>query len=140
MVGASPLRQTFGTHGESSRRAACETMVPRACTPRSACQSPSLVPEVTQVVRVERASQEESQNAKQAKSHPIFEINKVLPTNHHRLGRSGLTSLSTGLQHAEPSHSSQKPDIPPSRLQLQPQACQDAYNKRAKEVTIRKRI
>ena len=51
-----------------------------------------------------------------------------------------LAGLPAGLQHAQPAHPPQERQLPPPRLQLQPQARQDAHHQGAQEVALRQRL
>ena len=54
--------------------------------------------------------------------------NKVFPVDRAGLGGGGASSVSSRLQHVELAHSPQTPQLPSSRLQLQPQASQDPHH------------
>mmetsp|Transcript_19442 Transcript_19442/g.63360 ORF Transcript_19442/g.63360 Transcript_19442/m.63360 type:complete len:256 (+) Transcript_19442:1842-2609(+) len=48
--------------------------------------------------------------------------------------------MPAGLQHAQPAHPSEERQLPASRLQLQPEAGQDAHHQGAQKVALRQRL
>ena len=59
---------------------------------------------------------------------PVVQGDQVLPDDAARLGGGGPSGVQAGLQHAQPAHTPQEPQLPASRLQLQPEAGQDAHH------------
>ena len=91
-----------------------------------------------QNLRPQRPSPAKTKGHGQAKPIPLIEEHQVLPDHNARLGRSRSSSLSTRIQHAQPSYPPKELELPPSRLQSQLEADQDAHNERTKKVAFRK--
>ncbi len=56
------------------------------------------------------------------------------------LCRAARAGLPAGLQHAEPAHPPQEPELPAPGLQLQPEAGEDADDQGAQEEPLRQRV
>lgn len=112
-------------------------MVSRALSPRTPSEGACELSEASEVLRLEQAQAPPSQGAQQEVPLQVTQIDEVLPVHGARLGRGRNPSLSSGLQHAQPADSQKELELPPSRLQLQSQACEDPDHKGKEEVAFR---
>ena len=81
-----------------------------------------------QGIRTERPASKATQSHGQAKLVQVAQKHQILPVDDVGLGGSRSSSLSTGIQHAQPVDPPKELELPASRLQLQFEAYQDAYH------------